>query len=125
MERPTEAQARAILKEEIGKFMSRIDFIFDTHEGPRAEASDVDWWRKGSTDTESSTTDRNVAYLRAYKRMAAGGRLWAVGIPLARRRAYMDRSVMRRLERDGYVQFVEAKSPYFDITEKGDELIQE
>jgi DNA-binding PadR family transcriptional regulator len=35
----------------------------------------------------------------------------------------MDRSVVRRLERDGYVEFHEGRDPYFAISTKGEQLI--
>jgi hypothetical protein len=100
-------EAQAVLREEIARFSSRIDFMMDIKSGPRKEAATIEWWRKDFVDQESATTDRNVAFLRAYTRTAGSPRLWAVGLPLADKgRVYMDRSVMRRLERDGYVRFV-------------------
>ena len=124
--RVTGQEAKDILREEIAKFASRIDFMMDIKSGPRVEAATLEWWRKDIVDGESATTDRNVAFLRAYRRIAGSPRLWAHGLPLADRgRVYMDRSVMRRLERDGYVRFVEGKDPYFEITHRGEELIAE
>lgn len=117
-------EAQDILREEIAKFSSRIDFMMDIKSGPRTEARQLDWWRKDAVDRESATTDRNVAFLRAYRRIAGGGPLWAEGLPLADKgRVYMDRSVMRRLERDDYVVWVEGKDPAFRLTETGEALI--
>ncbi len=100
--------------------------MMDIKSGPRAEAAEIEWWRKERVDTESATTDRNKAFLRAYRRIAAGPKLWAVGLPLADKgRVYMDRSVMRRLERDDYVRFVKGRDSYFEITSAGAELIAE
>jgi hypothetical protein len=119
-------RAREILREEIARFSSKIDFMMDIKSGPRLEAAALDWWRKDFIDKESATTDRNIAFLRAYRRIAGSPRLWAMGLPLADRgRVYMDRSVMRRLERDGYVRFVDGRDPYFDVTERGETLIAE
>ena len=127
MGRVSGLEAQAILREEIAKFPSRIDFMMDIKKsGPRAEAAAIEWWRKDFVDVESATTDRNKAFLRAYLRIAGGPRLWAVGLPLADRgRVYMDRSVMRRLERDGYVAFVEGHDPYFEVTPLGETLVAE
>jgi hypothetical protein len=52
-----------------------------------------------------------------------GPRLYAEGLLLERARVYMDRSVVRRLERDGYVEFHEGRDPYFAISTKGEQLI--
>ena len=127
MGRVTGKDAQAILLEEIGKFSSRIDPIMDIQKsGPRAEARQLEWWLKDFDDTESATTDRNKAYLRAYRRIAGHERLYAQGLPLADRGSiYMDRSVMRRLYRDGFVTFHAARDPHFLITESGDEMIAE
>ena len=124
MTRPTATKAKAILQAEINKFDSRIDFMMDIKSGPRPESRDLTWWRKDSVDIESATTDRNVAFLRAY-RAIGGAKLYAEGLLLERGRVYMDRSVLRRLERDGFVEFVDGHDPYFAITGKGEELIAE
>jgi len=117
-------EAKAILREEIAKFSSRIDFMMEIKSGPRIEACSLEWWQKDFIDRESATTDRNIAFLRAYRRIAGSPRLWALGLPLADRgRVYMDRSVMRRLERDRYVRFVDGKDPYFELSERGEALI--
>lgn len=126
MARITGPEAKSVLREEIAKLASRIDFMMDIKVGPRTDAAAIDWWRKDFVDNESATTDRNIAFLRAYRRIAGGDRLWAVGLPLADRgRVYMDRSVMRRLERDGYVEWFGGKDPYFSVTPIGEELIAE
>ena len=117
-------EAKTILREEIAKFPSRIDFMMDIKSGPRTEAATIEWWRKDFVDTESATTDRNIAFLRAYRRIAGANRLWAVGLPLSDKgRVYMDRSVLRRLERDSYVRFVDDRDPYFELTAEGEALI--
>jgi hypothetical protein len=122
--RVTGREAQAILREEIAKFDSRIDFMMDIKRGPRLEANEIKWWGKDFEDIESATTDRNVAFLRAYKRIG-GDRLYAQGLPLADKGSvHMDRSVMRRLERDGYV-VVEAKAAFFLISASGLALIDE
>ncbi|MGZ8284552.1 MAG: hypothetical protein ACXW27_12830 [Allosphingosinicella sp.] len=126
MARITGPEAKAVLREEIAKFASRIDFMMDIKRGPRTDAAAITWWRKDFVDNESAATDRNIAFLRAYRRIAGGERLWAQGLPLADRGSvYMDRSVMRRLERDGYVQWFDGKDPYFSLTPIGEELIAE
>lgn len=126
MARVTGRQAQDILREEIAKFDSRIDFMMDIKSGPRSEALTIDWWRKDFVDRESATTDRNIAFLRAYRRVSGGGPFWAAGLPLADKgRVYMDRSVMRRLERDGYVVWNDGKDPSFTLTPNGEALIAE
>ena len=47
--------------------------------------------------------------------------MYAGGLFLARKRLWMDRSVMSRLERDGYVSFEgsEKSEPWFELTTKG------
>lgn len=113
------------MKEEIAKFTSRIDLFFEVKEGGRIDARELQWWLKDFEDKESSTTDRNLAYLRFYRRVAGGPKLLAEGLLLDRRRVWMDRSVIRRLVRDGYVSFVDGKDPFFQITTAGEELIAE
>lgn len=126
MARLTGREAQQALREEVAKFSSRIDFMMDIKQGARAEAADLAWWQRDGADTESATTDRNVAFLRAYRRIAAGPKLWARGLPLADRGSvYMDRSVMRRLERDAFVRFVDGRDPYFEVTEAGAALASE
>lgn len=115
-----------MLREEVAKFPSRIDFMMDLKRGPRTEARELSWWLKDGSDVESATTDRNRAFLRAYLRIAGDGRLYAEGIPLADRgRVYLDRSVVRRLHRDGFVDFVQGRDPYFEVTATGQELLKE
>ena len=79
---------------------------------------------QGFVDIESATTDRNVAFLRAY-RAIGGAKLYAEGLLLEWGRVYMDRSMLRRLERDGFVVFVDGHDPCFATTGKGEELIAE
>lgn len=125
MLRPTRREAEAIMREEIAKFSSRIDYMMDIKSGPREEARTLDWWRKDSSDTESAITDRNKAFLRTYHRIA-GSKLWSSGLPLLDRgRVYMDRSVLRRLERDGFVRWIDGRDPYFEITPAGTWLLEE
>jgi hypothetical protein len=52
-------------------------------------------------------------------------RLRAAGLFLERRRLWMDRSVISRLDRDGYLRFVEdAREPWFELTEQGRRYIE-
>jgi hypothetical protein len=123
--RPTGRQAQEILREEIDKFTSRIDFMMDLKVGPRTEAREISWWRKDFKDMESATTDRNIAFLRAYVRIG-GAKLFAEGLLLLDKgRVYMDRSVIRRLERDGFITFHDGRDPYFSLTAAGLDLIAE
>ena len=100
---------------------------FTVRDVPREEASSLSWWHENTPANESSETSRNKAYLSAYAKIAGRDRLPARGIRLDRGRLWMDRSVISRLERDGYLRFIEMPQgeyePAFEITEAGRELI--
>jgi hypothetical protein len=77
---------------------------------------------------EDPRSDRNLALLRAYLRIASGdsndetGRLFADGLRLDRGKSlHMDRSVMARLLIVGLLSFNDDKpaAPYFELTEEG------
>jgi hypothetical protein len=99
---------------------------FTVMEGPRPDTENLDWWHLNTPTNERSDTLRNRAYLRAYHRIATGQRLWAGGLKMSRRTLWMDRSVISRLERDGYLRFVESgSSPFFELTDQGREWIEQ
>jgi hypothetical protein len=123
VERFTPVRAREVLTEELARVDWNAASAFTIEEGARPETERLDWWHSNTPENERSDTLRNLAYLRAYVRIANGQRMWAGGIKLSRRTLCMDRSVMSRLERDGYVQFVEGRSPYFQLTELGEQWI--
>lgn len=91
---------------------------------PRAEAKELSWWYAGNVEQEGSITRRTIAYLHAYLKIAGNGQLHASGLLLDQGRVHMDKYVIRRLHQDGFLVFNESRmSPYFTVTEKGDELL--
>ena len=101
MTRFKKSDARQIMDEEIARL--GLEFAaFEVQDGPRPGANDLDWWHQNTPTSERSETRYNLAHLRAYVRISGSETLPAVGIPLYRRRLWMDRSVISRLERDGY-----------------------
>lgn len=111
------AEAKQILDEEV----ARLDCgfaAFEVKDGPRPGANELAWWHERTPASERSETRYNLAHLRAYVRIA-GEQLTAVGIPLERQRLWMDRSVISRLTRDGYLEFVPAMHSAFILTERG------
>ena len=118
--RVTPVRAREILQEELDRVGWDAASAFTIMDGARTETADLAWWHQNTPPNESSDTQRNQAYIRAYERIANGQPLWAGGINLTRRTLWMDRSVVSRLERDGYLLFIDkGSSPYFEVTEKG------
>lgn len=118
MTRLKRGDARRIMDEEIAR-LGLAFAAFEVEDGPRPGANDISWWHKHTPDAERSDTKYNQAHLRAYVRISGSETLPAVGIPLDRRRLWMDRSVISRLERDGYLSFEAANYSTFSLTEKG------
>ena len=117
-------QALAILTEELAKVDWPAASAFTLKDERRPGAEVEEWWHENTPDNERSDTKRNIAYLRAYYRIAAGGPLYATGVLLDRSRLWMDRSVISRLTRDGYLRFDHVgREAVFVITEKGEALI--
>ena len=116
-----ENEARAVLLEELDRAGWQSDSAFTVRDGRRPDTEMLAWWHANTPANERSDTARNLAYLRAYQRIARGGQLHAGGLFLDRRRLWMDRSVISRLERDGYLRFEEdAREPWFALTEQGE-----
>ena len=92
---------------------------FEVRDGVRPGANDLAWWHEHTPQAERSETKYNLAHLRAYVRIAGGDVLPAGGIPLERQRLWMDRSVISRLERDGYLKFEPAVLSTFALTDRG------
>lgn len=101
---------------------------FTVRDVAREEAARLSWWHENTPANETSETPRNRAYLRAYLKISGRDRLQARGIRLHKGRLWMDRSVISRLERDGYLRFIEKPDgefePVFEITAAGRDLIQ-
>ena len=117
------ADARRIIDEEV----TRLGCGFaaaEIKDGPRPGANDLVWWHANTPATERSETRYNLAHLRAYVRIAGSDRLTAVGLPLDRQRRWMDRSVISRLERDGYLAFEPGLYAAFVLTERGRDWLE-
>ncbi len=118
-------EARAILAQELAAVGWQAEPTFTFEDDPRHEATSERWWHANTPPNESSETKRNIAYLRAYIRIAVGMPLYATGILLDRKRLWMDRSVISRLTRDGYLRFEhKGKDPVFTLTEAGIALVE-
>lgn len=126
MRRLRATEARDILDEELASAGWDAASAFTIESGARPGANLLSWWHENTPANESSDTPRNLAYLRAYSRIG-GERLYAGGLFLDRKRLWMDRSVISRLERDGYLIFRgQGKSePWFELTEQGRNWIEE
>lgn len=122
-DRVSEPEARAIIAEELARQDWQTASTFTVRDGARPESQTLSWWHQNTPAEETAETPRSIAYLRAYLRIG-GPRLYAGGLLLRRRRLWMDRSIMSRLERDGYVQFVGegTRDPYFALTPAGESL---
>lgn len=123
-ERVSEAQAMSIITEELARQSWDTASTFTIREGARPGTKDISWWHEKTPAEETADTPRSVAYLRAYLRIG-GSRLYAGGLFLKRRRLWMDRSIISRLERDGYIAFGGAneREPYFTLTTSGESLV--
>lgn len=129
MKRLSKAKAHKILSEALECFGWDGPSAFTIEAGARPDTQDLDWWHERTPESERADTKRNIAYLSAYHRIAEpmGGRMYAGGLLLNRRRLWMDRSVMSRLEREKYVLWVgkHRGEPWFEITDAGRMLIEE
>lgn len=112
------AQARQIVEEELSK-LGLESPAFQVMDELRPGANELAWWSANTPHNECAETRYNLAHLRAYVRIAGGEKLFAGGIGLHRGRLWMDRSVISRLTREGYLIFTSALHTYFTVTEKG------
>lgn len=124
MKRLKELEARTVVAEELERAGWDTASTFTVGDGARRGTAVLSWWHENTPANETSETQRSIAYLRAYLRIG-GEKLYAGGLFLERRRLWMDRSVMSRLERDGYIAFEGegTREPYFVLTKKGRQLI--
>jgi hypothetical protein len=122
--RMTEAEARTAIAEELEREGWYTASTFTVRDGGRPGTDSLQWWHENTPDIETSETQRSVAYLRAYLRIG-GASLYAGSLFLKRRRLWMDRSIISRLERDGYLEFAgqESREPYFILTSAGELLV--
>jgi hypothetical protein len=122
-------EARQIIEDELESEGWDTASTFTVEEGgARPGSAELDWWHDKTPDNETSETPRSKAYLRAYLRLSQypDNRLLAGGIPLERGRLWMDKSIISRLERDGYISFVDTdgSEPYFLLTPEGSVLVE-
>jgi len=118
MPRLKKSEARQVIDEELERL--GLGFAaFEVKDGFRPGANDLTWWHAHTPVAERAETKYNLAHLRAYVRIAREESLPAGGIPLVRQRLWMDRSVISRLERDGYLEFNPALHATFSLTQKG------
>lgn len=124
IERPSEAEARAIVIEELRREGWDTASTFTVENGLRPGAHLLSWWHENTPGNERSETKRSIAYLRAYIRIA-GPKLYAGGLFMKRKRLWMDRSIISRLEHDGYLRFegADSREPFFVLTESGEAMI--
>lgn len=127
MKRIRQRRAYEILTEELENAGWETASQFTIQEGGRPEAEALAWWQLNTPENESSETLRNLAYLRAYLRIAEPleGRMYARGLFLEQKRLWMDRSIMSRLERDGYISWNDhPREPWFELTENGQSFVE-
>ena len=121
--RLSRSEAHQALEQELQAANWPIVSAFTIKDGRRPDTHNLDWWHLRTPENETSDTLRNLAYLRAYPRIAEPleGRMYAGGLLLDRRRLWIDRSVMSRLERDGYVKWCQPEKgePWFALNDKG------
>lgn len=119
MTRLKEHAARAVLQEELARAGYDVISSFQIGEGARPGSENIHWWHENKPANERSETRRSQGYLTAYLRIAGDMPLYAGGLLLDRKRLWLDRSVMSRCERDGYVEFEPGRNPVFRLTDRG------
>jgi hypothetical protein len=119
-----EAEARRVITEELARTGWDTASTFTVQEGRRPATEAFAWWHANTPGNEAAETAHSLAYLRAYLKIG-GPKLYAGGLFLERRRLWMDRSIISRLERDGYLRFAGEGSsePYLELTPAGEDLI--
>ena len=120
MKRCKVREARAIIAEELAYADWDAASSFTVESGARPGAETQAWWHENTPGNERSGTLRSLAYLRAYLRISGEMPLYACGLFLEQRRLWMDRSIMSRLVRDGFLAFAGEgkKEPWFEVTDK-------
>ncbi|MEG8049017.1 hypothetical protein QP178_03615 [Sphingomonas aurantiaca] len=120
MGRLKRAEAREILRDELERVGYEVVSAFQIEEGARPGSDQLDWWHHNTPANERSETLRSQAYLR----IASDQPLYAGGLLLDKKRLWLDRSVMSRCERDGYIAFEGELHPRFILTERGREWLR-
>ena len=92
---------------------------------PSNQAQNEEGYWAGVTDA-MATTERSKAYLRAYTEIAGPMPIYGTGILLdAGWHMPLDKSVMHRLQRDGFVSFGrQGKKLTFEVSSKGQEWMK-
>jgi hypothetical protein len=116
----TEAEAQELLDDALTEHGQGPASTFSFETRPNEDARARDWWHANMKPSESSVTQRSLGYLLGYARIAGNGLLTASGLPLDDGFLWMDRSVMKRFDRDGYLRWAgPITEPHFEITPKG------
>jgi hypothetical protein len=117
----TREEARDILDDSLAGLGQPAASTFTVRNRPNADASDRAWWSLNMKANERSETPRTLGYLLGYARIAGDSLLSVTGLPLDKGdRLWMDRSVVKRLERDGYLRWSgEGLASHFEITPRG------
>lgn len=124
MGRLKKTEAREVLREELEKVGYDAISAFQVEEGARPGTEELEWWHQNTPANERSETRRSQGYLRAYLKIAGDLPIYAGGLLLDKKRLWLDRSVISRCERDGYIAFESGRNPTFSITEKGREWLE-
>jgi len=118
---PPRTEARAKLDEELARLGLPPALSFPVEKQKRPGTQRLDWWHENAPESESADTLRSLAYLRAYVWMTGNRPLPAGGLRLRKDRLWMDRSVVSRLARDGFLALESSGhfEPSFVVTGKG------
>lgn len=118
---PRKTGALAFLDEELERvgWPTRSSFTVEKQKRPGSQR--LSWWHENTPEAERADTPRSLAYLRAYFRITGGRPLPAGGLRLHKGRVWMDRSIISRLEREGFLAFEPTGhfEPCFVLTDKG------
>lgn len=117
---PRKAEALAMLDEELERVGLAPQSAFTIEKQKRPGSQRLSWWHENTPEQESADA-LCLAYLRAYFRITGDRALPAGGLRLRKDRVWMDKSVVSRLEHDGFLAFEPTGhfEPSFVVTEKG------
>lgn len=113
-------EAKEILERHCGLAGQGVS-SFTVNGTARPEGKERAWWTERMRPTEAADTQRSIAYLRAYVEIA-GPYFFATGIGLEGAFLHPDKSVIKRLFDEGFLQLDEA-SGRFSLTTKGQALL--
>ena len=110
-----------MLDEELERLSLPPASSFTVEKQKRPGTQRLSWWHETTPEQNSADTLRSLAYLRGYLRITGGRQLPAGGLRLHKDRLWMDKSVISRLERDGFLAFEPTGhfEPSFVVTDKG------